>query len=86
MFEIANHIEAALWIFLGFGFLAYGLWKKLPLRTNWLVLAITLMLFGGSDIVEVRTGAWWRPWWLFLWKAACVLVLTSCLVLYYRRR
>jgi hypothetical protein len=31
-------------------------------------------VFGVSDLVEAQTGAWWEPWWLFVMKAACVLV------------
>lgn len=31
------------------------------------------MAFGVSDIIELQTGAWWRPWWLLLLKAACLL-------------
>jgi hypothetical protein len=30
--------------------------------------------------VEARTGAWWEPWWLFVWKALCVVgLLYGCL-------
>ncbi|MEM6315778.1 MAG: hypothetical protein AAF743_16945 [Planctomycetota bacterium] len=36
-------------------------------------LAVILVAFGVSDIVETRTGAWYRPWWLLVWKAACVI-------------
>ena len=41
------------------------------------VLAATFVLFGLSDVVELQTGAWWRPWWLLAWKAACIAVLVS---------
>jgi hypothetical protein len=34
--------------------------------------------FGLSDLVESQTGAWWTPWWLFAWKALCVLGLLAC--------
>jgi hypothetical protein len=44
----------------------------------------TFVLFGASDLIEVRTGAWWRPWWLLAWKAACVFALIVLLVGYYR--
>jgi hypothetical protein len=39
------------------------------------VLAVTFFVFGGSDVVEAHTGAWWQPWWLAVWKGACVLAL-----------
>lgn len=35
-------------------------------------------LFGISDVFEVFTGAWWRPWPLLLLKAACVTALVTC--------
>lgn len=51
-----------------------------------LELAIALVVFGFSDVVEARTGAWWRPWWLFVWKAVCVIALVATLVNYFRIR
>ena len=27
-----------------------------------------------SEVVEAYTGAWWRPWWLLVWKASFVFV------------
>ncbi len=41
------------------------------------LLAATFVLFGLSDVVELQTGAWWRPWWLLVWKATCIAVLVS---------
>jgi len=52
-------------------------------RRDAVAAAVAFVAFGGSDVVESFTGAWWRPWWLFAWKAACVLGL---LVLLARRR
>jgi hypothetical protein len=47
-------------------------------------IGITMLVFGASDLVEMRTGAWWSPWWLFAWKAACVLLLLAGFVRYFR--
>ena len=79
-----NLIEAALWFVLGAGLLIYAWLREPHLRPTLRILAITILCFGGSDLVEARTGAWWKPWWLFVWKAACVLVMTACIVRYYR--
>jgi hypothetical protein len=38
------------------------------------IVALAFFIFAISDLVEVRTGAWWKPWWLFLMKAICVCV------------
>jgi hypothetical protein len=64
-----NFIEALFWLLLGLGVLLTGLKKK-----RW-PLGLLLMAFGLSDFVEMRTGAWWRPWWLLVWKGLCLLGL-----------
>ena len=48
-------------------------------------LGVSLIAFGVSDIVEVQTGAWWRPWWLFAWKATCLVLLVGLAGSYYRQ-
>ena len=50
------------------------------------LLAATFVLFGLSDVVELQTGAWWRPWWLLVWKAACLAILVSAAVRWRRER
>ena len=45
--------------------------------------AATLTLFGLSDIVEIQTGAWWQPWWLLVWKGACISGLVLLLWIWY---
>lgn len=50
-------------------------------------MAFALVLFGLSDAVEIWSGAWWRPWWLLVWKAACVFAICAIgSVLYLRSR
>jgi hypothetical protein len=55
-------------------------------RVRCLVAAVTLVLFGISDVVEVETGAWYRPWWLLVWKGVCVMVLGYLLITYIREK
>lgn len=61
-----NCIEACVWAVLSVFALAR---RRKPWRT---ALGFTLLIFGASDVVEAHTGAWYHPWWLFVWKAACV--------------
>ena len=61
-----NLIEAGVW-FVVAGVVAWR--AKRP------GLAVAVMLFGVSDLVEIWSGAWWRPWWLLVWKAACLAVM-----------
>ena len=72
---IGNQIEAVLWFIFAMGFSWKGCKDRQPdrRRLSW-VLVIAFALFGGSDLIEATTGAWWRPWWLFVLKAGCVAV------------
>ena len=44
-------------------------------RRDQFILALAFAGFGLSDWIEVRTGAWGRPWWLLALKAICVLMI-----------
>ncbi|MCB1212027.1 MAG: hypothetical protein KDK97_22080 [Verrucomicrobiales bacterium] len=75
-----NHAEALLWwgiaLILGLRFILAGtLWRSL----NWM-LPMAFAVFGLSDWIEARTGAWWDPWWLLVMKAACVAVFLGALL------
>jgi hypothetical protein len=71
-----NIIEAMLW----FGFtivFAIKAWAaKQCLRRLFFVLAVAFLIFAISDLIESRTGAWWRPWWLLVMKCTYVLTFT----------
>ncbi len=85
-FRQANHVEAGLWIAIGVIALLVAIVRPGYARRRCLVLSPTMIAFGFSDIVEATTGAWWRPWWLFLWKAACLVVLVALLAEHYWRK
>ncbi len=74
MFRIANYVESGVWVLVAIGIVWWGFrranWRRRPV----ICAAIVLVAFGGSDIVEADTGAWWRPWWLLLWKSLCILL------------
>lgn len=67
---VFNQAEACLWSVIAL-ILALRLRMSRPWR--WL-LPFAFAVFGVSDLIEARTGAWWEPWWLFVMKALCVLV------------
>jgi hypothetical protein len=80
-----NLIEGIFWLLLGGLCVAMFVAGKWPSR--WVIpLAVLLILFGVSDLIERHTGAWWRPWWLLLWKAVCVIGLLACALMLYRGR
>ncbi|MBI9016487.1 MAG: hypothetical protein JEZ07_04410 [Phycisphaerae bacterium] len=74
-----NLIEAFIWFGFG-GFCMFKLRKTVAaLKFNQMMLAIGFVAFGISDLVEIRTGSWWHPWWMLLWKATCLIVIGSCI-------
>ena len=79
-----NLIEAGVWFILALGLFIDAFRRERSLRPTLWMLAITLAIFGVSDLVEARTGAWWKPWWLFFWKGACVAGLFFGFRRYYR--
>lgn len=81
-----NLIEAGVWFDLSLALFAYTFAQPRPMRSVLWLLSGTMAVFGGSDLVEARTGAWWTPWWLFVWKASCVFVLFLGFFRYYRLR
>ena len=83
-FQTANYIEAALWILIALVFLASA--RNQERRNRCLFAAIAFAMFGVSDIVEASTGAWWRPWWLLVWKALCIACMLGLLAGYVIRR
>jgi hypothetical protein len=80
-----NLTEAAFWAIFGLFCLTRAL-RSSTGRDRMVVTCITLLVFGLSDLVEIQTGAWWRPWWLLLWKATCLGVLALTWGPYLRRR
>ncbi len=65
-----NYVEAGLWFVMAFALVLRG---RMGRPWRWL-LPLAFAAFGISDLIEVQTGAWWEPWWLFVMKAVCVLV------------
>jgi hypothetical protein len=81
-----NYFEALIWFLFAIGFAVNAGKTSGKTRINRLITTLIFLLFGGSDIVEVQTGAWWSPWWLFVWKASCVLSMAILFWVYLRDR
>lgn len=79
-----NRAEAVVW----FVFAALCLGKALRSATNvrrpLLVLVVAFVAFGISDLIESRTGAWWRPWWLLVLKGASLAAIVLGFLSYRR--
>jgi hypothetical protein len=84
-FQYMNYGEAALWAVMGVGLLVHGV-RNARARRLCVLGGMTLIAFGGSDVVEASTGAWYSHWWLLTWKVACVAVLLGVVVRYAKHR
>ena len=81
-----NYLEALIWFLFAIGFAVNARKTSGRTRINRMITTLIFLLFGGSDIVEVQTGAWWSPWWLFVWKASCILSMAILFGVYLRDR
>ena len=70
--SVGNVIEAGVWFAMAVVLAVIGR-RSISRHLCWFASTV-LVAFGLSDIVESQTGAWWRPWWLLLWKAGCIAV------------
>jgi hypothetical protein len=85
LLALFNGCEAALWFAVAVIFLRVRINGLTPHLLAWLVLSYAL--FGISDLIEMRTGAWWRPPALLVFKGACLLALATGLTrLIFNRR
>ena len=70
--QIFNFFEGLLWTAIGLVFSWHAI-RKTKYRRLQIGASFSFLLFGVSDFIEMRTGAWYTPWTLFALKAACVL-------------
>ena len=83
---IFNAVEAAWWFLVSMVVAVRGgRMCGFTIRTR-VVAALLLAAFGVSDLVEMQTGAWWRPPGLLFLKAVCVGGLIACGVVVLKRR
>lgn len=72
---IFNLCEAAVWGTAAAVMFARSAKEVAPIRRLGRKTAGVLAVFSLTDLMEIRTGAWWDPWWLFALKASCVAAL-----------
>ncbi len=69
-----NLVEAGLWIGVG-SLLAGAAVRRSHGRRPLLILAMAFWVFATTDLVEMWSGAWWKPGWLLLLKSGCVAAI-----------
>lgn len=78
--QIYNYIEIGLWTVIGLAFAVRAL--RPAFRNLKITAAVTFGLFAVSEVIEIHTGAWWKPWWLFGLKAVCVVNMCVLMMIY----
>lgn len=79
IFTTPNYGEAAVWIALAVALAAKAIAQVHVGRWYYLLIAAILLVFGLSQIAEEWAASehWWQPWWLAVWKGACVVSLAA---------
>ena len=80
MFVVFNILEAIFWFVLGL--LIYMKTKEERYYSLKIMTSTTLIVFGVTDLIEVKTGGWDRPIGLLVLNSICVLSLIGCFVKY----
>ena len=75
-----NYIEAILWFTIGCMLFinARFIERYLHYRKIMYMASIFFILFGISDIIEVQTGAWWKPTGLLVLNVVCIAGFVYC--------
>ena len=81
-----NLVEAVIWFLIAAKSLQIAICKDTSLRKTFLILSVTMFLFGVSDIIELFTRAWYRPIGLFILKAGCVASIAYCFFIFFKNR
>src|SRR5438105_761749 len=79
-----NACEAALWALLAVVVAVAFRKSDSGMRRVSRFTAAFFGLFAVSDVIEMYTGAWWRPTGLLIFKGICVLGLTVCFAMLLR--
>lgn len=75
---IFNLCEAVVWVTIAFT-LAWRSSSAHPsLQRVGYVAAAAFFVFAGTDLIEAKTGAWYRPLGLLLYNAVCLTVIVYC--------
>jgi hypothetical protein len=83
--DVFNACEAALWFAMAIAVMLRYRRVAIGMRRIAHGTATFLVLFAASDLIEMQTGAWWRPVGLLILKGVCVVGLVGGFGLLVRR-
>jgi succinate-acetate transporter protein len=83
-----NLFEAIVWFLMSLFFLLSAYRKKIVAgqKKIFVFLSVIFVIFGISDLIEMRTGHWSKPLWLLLLKIGCVIGIFIGIAIIYMRK
>ncbi len=83
-----NYIESVLWLLISIALCMAAVknGRRHPDFKVTIVGCIGFLVFSISDVIEAKTGAWWKPLWLLLMKLACIATFVGCYFKYKKVR
>ena len=69
-----NYTEIFIWLAFSLVFWVPAFSRGEKHRWFCVIGGLAFMCASASELVEAYTGAWWRPWWLLVWKASFSVV------------
>jgi hypothetical protein len=79
---IFNVAEAIFWVVVAVVVAVSATLSHPAFRRLGFLAAAVFLAFAITDLIEVKTGAWYRPWWLLGYNAACLAAIVGCYVRY----
>lgn len=73
-----NAGEAVLWTSVSAAFLCRAILRIDAYRQLAFTTSLVFFLFGLTDVAEIVTRAWYRPWWLLVANVLCVIAIAIC--------
>ena len=79
---VFNTAEALVWIVIALVIAARASFPRPSPRRIGFIASAAFVAFAGTDLIEAKTGAWYRPLWLLAYNAVCVAFIVGCYVKY----
>jgi hypothetical protein len=80
--QVFNVLESGVWAAMAVGCGVGSVRCPDRYRRTLLIAAAGFLVFGISDVLEIRTARTGIPWWLWAIKIVCVLTLVGCYLAY----
>ena len=79
---VFNIAEALVWIVIALVIAARASFARPGPRQIGFIASAAFVAFAGTDLIEAKSGVWYRPLWLLAYNAGCVAFIVGCYVKY----